>query len=662
MELREWAEAILHGSGLDTKLFGPQVLTDLSPGLPVEVPRAPARDAAISWVSSRSRSKVPFPTLGQMDRDEQRGIILHFFANHELLALELMALALLRFPDAPAAFRRGIAGVMKEEQEHLRRYLVRMEELGVAFGAVPVNSYFWDVMAPTTSPLVFVTQMALTFEQANLDFARYFLNAFKKVGDQKTADLMDLVYREEIGHVGHGVMWFNRWREPGESDWQAYKRILPLPLTPARAKGQELQAEARRTAGLSEEFISELGLYRHSKGRPPRLFWFNPEVEEELALGASYTAPKSIASWHRDLASLLQFVASEEDCVLVEQRLVSGFLGEIVKCGYNVPQFVSKSERHELKGRLFSGWHPWGQSPGAVLEAKRLGCEWQHQPEAAPKAVFTKTWAKALAQQLGVDQIGGKVVGNLDELMAAVAGLAAYGDVVIKAPLSCSGRHMQRIKARDLLDVKQQAWAERILKQQGALVAEPWVRRLADYSVQIEVQEQQSTVLGVTRFLTDARGAYLGHVLGLKHAGLDPTIVRAYHELSVPETLERVAVAVAEALLQAGYRGPAGIDAFLYEDSSGIKLRPLVEINARYTMGRIALELDRRVHNKARVMWRHWTLRQIKAEGFDDFVSFYRALLEKNPLKLNRGLIESGALATNDVDTAQTVLTLLMPH
>jgi hypothetical protein len=77
-------------------------------------------------------------------------------------------------------------------------------------------------------------------------------------------------------------------------------------------------------------------------------------------------------------------------------------------------------------------------------------------------------------------------------------------------------------------------------------------------------------------------------------------------------------------------------------------------------MGRIALELARRVPRKAKAQWRHWTLRQVQAEGYGDFVSFFKAMEERNPLVLKNGLIERGIVATNDPAMAQAVLTLIM--
>ncbi|OYW15327.1 MAG: hypothetical protein B7Z55_15100, partial [Planctomycetales bacterium 12-60-4] len=51
-------------------------------------------------------------------------------------------------------------------------------------------------------------------------------------------------------------------------------------------------------------------------------------------------------------------------------------------------------------------------------------------------------------------------------------------------------------------------------------------------------------------------------------------------------------------LQAAGYFGPVGIDAMWYRDANGkLACRPLQDINARWTMGRLALGWRRRFHN-----------------------------------------------------------------
>ena len=76
----------------------------------------------------------------------------HAQAGFTLVEL-LMALALLKFPEAPADFRSGLIGIMHEEQEHLRLYLGRMAGTGIEFGEMPVSGSFWDALSGMISPL-----------------------------------------------------------------------------------------------------------------------------------------------------------------------------------------------------------------------------------------------------------------------------------------------------------------------------------------------------------------------------------------------------------------------------------------------------------------------------------------------------------------------------
>jgi len=61
------------------------------------------------------------------------------------------------------------------------------------------------------------------------------------------------------------------------------------------------------------------------------------------------------------------------------------------------------------------------------------------------------------------------------------------------------------------------------------------------------------------------------------------------------EALREAAVAVAQAAIAAGYHGPCGVDAFAFEVEPGrIELRPVVEFNARFTLGIVAIGWLRR--------------------------------------------------------------------
>jgi len=170
-----------------------------------------------------SGGNVQPPSDDKLENELARGQLLHFLANHELLATELMALVLLKFPDAPRAFRQGVLVTLREEQEHTRMYIRRMKECGVEFGRFPLSGQFWRVVEPMKSPMDFVSRLSLTFEQANLDYSLHFASVFRQIGDQDTANVLQKIYEDEIGHVQHGLHWFRQWKDPEQSDWEAYQ-------------------------------------------------------------------------------------------------------------------------------------------------------------------------------------------------------------------------------------------------------------------------------------------------------------------------------------------------------------------------------------------------------------------------------------------------------
>lgn len=265
LTLAELALAIVEGRTLAAKLapLPPGVADDL--GAPPRRPSAPGRPPELAIVPARTpAAKVP-PVAGMRD-PAQRARILHALANHELQAVELFAWALLAFPDAPARFRRGLAAILGDEQRHMQLYVGRLEALGHRFGDFPVTGHFWNHLDQMKDPRGFVCVMGLTFENANLDFARDYARAARAAGDPDTARVLDQVHADEIRHVRFAWRWLETWRGRDRSGWHAYRETLRPPLGPARARGRTLCRESRRAAGLDDEFVDGLAAL---EGRRP---------------------------------------------------------------------------------------------------------------------------------------------------------------------------------------------------------------------------------------------------------------------------------------------------------------------------------------------------------------------------------------------------------
>jgi hypothetical protein len=114
--------------------------------------------------------------------------------------------------------------------------------------------------------------------------------------------------------------------------------------------------------------------------------------------------------------------------------------------------------------------------------------------------------------------------------------------------------------------------------------------------------------LSYTRLRTDARGGYLGTTVAPKIGKLlPPELTVLFHQACIkakgesyfgPAFYHQVLPESLPDLLP-GYHGPVAIDAFFYqpeEDNVDTpRLRPIVEINARCSMGRIAHQLRRKL-------------------------------------------------------------------
>jgi uncharacterized ferritin-like protein (DUF455 family) len=253
MRVRDYALGIVLGDTLAAKLAPPPDELELDDREPALRIATPGRPAELAIVSAR---RVRTPPLAGMADPSQRARILHALANHELQAIELFAWALLAYPEAPLAFRRGLVAILADEQVHFGLYAERLRALGTRFGDHPVTGHFWNKLEPLCGPLEFACAMNLTFEQANLDFAGDYAAAARACGDVATAEALERVHADEIRHVHFGWVWLNRL---GSGDpWQSYLAHVTPPLGPARARGARLDRDARRRAGIGDAFIDAL--------------------------------------------------------------------------------------------------------------------------------------------------------------------------------------------------------------------------------------------------------------------------------------------------------------------------------------------------------------------------------------------------------------------
>jgi len=695
VELREFAERIVFGTSLAEKLADPGPLTDTRPGPALASPTEPGRPEHLRFKARQgSGEDSGFPGMRGLDTDVGRGRVLHFFANHELLAVELMALALLRFPDAPPAFRMGLLHTLRDEQRHTQDYLRRMQACGVTFGELPVSGHLWRLLAPMASPLDYVSGLPLTFEQANLDHSLAFGRAFAEAGDGETAALLRSIHRDEIAHVAHGLKWFRRWKDPGLADWEAFRTQLQFPLSPSRAKGPAVDEASRRAAGLDDAFIRQLRVHGQSRGRAPAVHWFNPFAEHAVAGHGMESLPAVRRDLARDLDTLPVGLVRQDDVVLVHEEPSLEFRESLRAAGLPVPEFdvlVGGRIRpgSNLLARAIGELRPWAWGPDSMECLGPLAGRLPpgaHRPPACmtPEraATFSKPWSAAFLRRwlaatpaadwlCTADEVGA-VVHSMAEARDAIASIRGRGHhrIVAKAALDLAGAGQLRLWEDEVLPA-QWRWLESQVDHPSGLVIEPWLERVVDFSVQIDVSaceggRGQAEIVGYAGMEADLRGQFVSNWAEPAFHRRPPVAVERCFT-GIPDISRRLRghfaeliQALGQALREAGHRGPAGIDAFVYRDAAGrARLKPMVEVNPRHTFGRLTLSLMRHAAQGTRGVLRVVGRRELRASGEPSFAALAARLRRAGPLVRTDGpapRIERGWLCLNDPAKAQSFL------
>jgi uncharacterized ferritin-like protein (DUF455 family) len=274
--LRAYCQRILEAPDLASKLAAPaEPLCDESPGPALHVD-APARAAGLALAEGADA----LPRPGALGDPASRAACLARFAHHELMAVELFAWAILRWPGLSPALRCGWLGILLDEQRHCALYLERLRAHGSRLEEQQLSGYFWRhsraIADAPDGPRAFLAAMGLTLEQANLDFTLLYRDGFRQAGDEASARVCQAVHDDEIGHVRFARTWLLRLTPDARDDAEAYERAVPFPLSAARAKGRHFDVAGRRRAGLSPALVEHVRTARSSQEtrrrgvRPPR--------------------------------------------------------------------------------------------------------------------------------------------------------------------------------------------------------------------------------------------------------------------------------------------------------------------------------------------------------------------------------------------------------
>lgn len=270
--------------------------------------------------------------------------------------------------------------------------------------------------------------------------------------------------------------------------------------------------------------------------------------------------------------------------------------------GRPVPRVVRRFERrfaHIL--RLVPGWRDadlhtaasvpdqvlaWGCSAPARGLAGDAARDWP-RPELV-RDVNDKRFSHRVEQQLGVALDGAKIVETVAQ--AAALARAHGGRWLLKHPFGVAGR--DQVRGEHWNDDEHAGRTAGLLAtaevgEARGLVFEPWVDIDRELSLHFDLDDSGVRPCGAVGLLSDHHGTFRGN----------------YTAVDVPAEVTAQAGRAAALVYETGYRGPLGVDAFIGACGLGRVVRPVSELNARWTFGRLTLELARALGRD--IAWHH---------------------------------------------------------
>ena len=182
---------------------------------------------------------------------EGRAAMIHAIAHIEFNAINLALDAVCRFQQMPRGYYDDWMRVAEEEACHFSLVQQRLLDLGHAYGDFPAHNGLWELARQTArDPLVRMALVPRVMEARGLDVTPGIMEKFRAVKDDETVAVLEIILRDEIGHVEAGSRWFHylcdqRGLEPEATYFGLLSRYLNNRIS------CPLHRQARLQAGFS---------------------------------------------------------------------------------------------------------------------------------------------------------------------------------------------------------------------------------------------------------------------------------------------------------------------------------------------------------------------------------------------------------------------------
>jgi uncharacterized ferritin-like protein (DUF455 family) len=255
MELRQIALQLLAECNVERKVQGTLQLSEAWFAQKLELDAVSELEAGQGIPGQPQRPELVSPLQVKkraMNTPEGRAVLIHALAHIEFNAINLALDAIWRFAGMPPAYYEDWLKVAGEEAYHFSLLGTHLHSLGYTYGDFPAHNSLWEMAEKTRGDVL--ARMALvprTMEARGLDATPALRAKLAQAGDIRAAEILDIILRDEIGHVAIGNRWFGYCCEQRSLDViETYANLASEYKAPV-LRGP-FNMEARLAAGFTE--------------------------------------------------------------------------------------------------------------------------------------------------------------------------------------------------------------------------------------------------------------------------------------------------------------------------------------------------------------------------------------------------------------------------